>query len=384
MSPRITEAVVLAGGVGSRLFPLTKYRPKPLVPICNYTMLDWNFFVLATHGITRVIVVVKYLGQQIREHIEKITSKVHPQMEILVPEVDSKDTADALRLVASYLQTENFFVTMADIVTNIDLQKMAEFHLSKGGIATISLKTINNQPKQFGVILLDDKSQILHFLEKPLPQELYLTTLVFQHRESVSYHSNLINSGIYCFKREILDILLSFKDLMDFGKHVFPFLLERKLGIYGYTAESDYFWQDCGRPEQLLWTNWDVLRRWNWPYLPKGREDTGSWYGMDRKIENNVAIFAPIALGDFVEIKTGTTITLTSISDNCKIGKNCFIKDSIIWENTQIGDNTKINRAIISNNVIIGENCIIEEDCIIATGRKIPSNTHIKKGDVFE
>ena len=380
----ITEAVVLAGGVGSRLFPLTKYRPKPLVPICNYTMLDWNFFVMATHGITRVIVVVKYLGDQIKEHIEKHTSKLHPQMEILVPDVDSKDTADALRLVSDYLQTDNFFVTMADIVTNINLQEMADFHMQKGGIATISLKSIDNQPKQFGVILLNDSSKILHFLEKPMPQELYLTTLVFHRRESVSYHTNLINSGIYCFKRDILDILNGFKDLMDFGKNVFPFILERDLGIYGYTTENDYFWQDCGRPEQLLWTNWDVLKRWNWPFLPNGHEDNGSWYGDNRKIDEGVTIHAPVSIGNNVQIKTGSTVKLTSIGDDSIVGENCSISSSIIWENTKVGDNVKIKRAIISDNVNIGNNCIIDEDAIVASGRSIPENTHVKKGEVFE
>ena len=380
----ITEAVVLAGGVGSRLFPLTKYRPKPLVPICNYTMLDWNFFVLATHGITRVIVVVKYLGDQIIKHIENHTKKIHPQMEIIVPAVDSKDTADALRLVSSYLKSDNFFVTMADIVTNINLTEMAEFHIRKGGIASISLKTVDNQPKQFGVILLNDNSKILHFLEKPQPQELYLTTLVFHKRDSVSYHTNLVNSGIYCFKRDILDILNGFKDLMDFGKNVFPFILERDLGIYGYTTENDYFWQDCGRPEQLLWTNWDVLKRWNWPYLAKGKEDNGSWYGEDRHIGNDVKILSPIALGDHVEINQGTLIQVTSVGDNCKIGTDCIVTNSIIWENSEIGNNVKINRAIISDNVKIGDNCIIEEDVIVASGMSVPAHTHLKKGEVYE
>lgn len=380
----VTEAVVLAGGVGSRLFPLTKNRPKPLVPICNYTMLDWNFFVLASNGITRVIVVVKYLGDQIRKHIEDYTSKIHKDMEIIVPECDPKDTADALRVVSDYVVTDNFFVTMADIVTNIDLREMAHFHESKQGIASISLKSIDNQPKQFGVIILNNQAKILHFLEKPPPQELYLTTLVFHKRESVSYHTNLINSGIYCFKREILDILNGFKDLMDFGKNVFPFLLERDLGIYGYTDQNNYFWQDCGRPEQLLWTNWDVLKRWNWPYLPKGDEDNGSWYGKNRKIEPNVNIIAPIALGDDVTIRQGTTIQLSSISDGCIIGENCSITSSIIWEGTSIGNNVKIKRAIISDKVIIGDNCTIDEDSIIAAGKTIPANTHISKGEVFE
>jgi NDP-sugar pyrophosphorylase family protein len=384
MQSPINEAVVLAGGVGSRLFPLTKHRPKPLVPICNYTMLDWNFFVLASNGITRVIVVVKYLGDQIREHISNYTSKIHPKMEIIIPEVNPKDTADALRVVSGHILTENFFVTMADIVTNINLKEMANFHLAKNGMATISLKSIVNHPKQFGVILLDDKSKILHFLEKPKPQELYLTTLIFQRRESISYHTNLINSGIYCFKKEILDILNGFKDLMDFGKNVFPFLLERKLGLFGYTSEIDYFWQDCGRPEQLLWTNWDVLKRWNWPYLPKGNEETGSWFGENRKLDKDVNIVNPIAIGNNVSIESGTKIDLSTINDGTHIGKNGTIKESIIWENVKIGDNVKIYRSIISDNVTIGNECVIDEGSIIASGQIIPAGSHITKGEVIE
>ena len=171
---------------------------------------------------------------------------------------------------------------------------------------------------------------------------------------------------------------------MDFGKNVFPFLLERDLGIFGYTTVNDYYWQDCGRPELLLWTNWDVLKRWNWPYLPKGLDDHGSWYGTNRNIENNVKIQAPISLGDDVQIKQGTTVYLTSIADKGIIGENCEISSSLIWEHVTIGNNVKIKRSIISDNVTIGDNCTIDEDTIIASGRTIPANTHIKKGEVFE
>ena len=375
-SKPLTEAVVLAGGIGSRLSPITKYRPKPLVPIGNYSMLDWNFFMLASNGIKRAIVVVNYLGDQIREHIKNFTSKIHPDMEIVIPEVDSSyGTADALRVVSDQIISENFFVTMADIVTNIDLKKMGLYHVKKGGIATISIKPTSNDPRQFGVILLDERGKVLRFLEKPSLEELCLTKLIVHRSQSFNYHTNLINSGIYCFKRPILEILNEF-DLKDFGKNVFPYLLKSKLGIYGFKSEHEYYWRDCGCPDQLLWTNLEILKQGNFPYCPK---DSRS----DDKFDKNIILIEPLAIGNHVQIKTGTRIHLTSINDECTIGKNCKITRSLIWENVKIGNNVSIKDSIISDNVTIGDNCSIVEETIIPSGYTIPPNSYIKKGLVI-
>lgn len=379
----IEEAVVLAGGIGSRLFPLTKHRPKPLVPIANYTMLDWNFHVLKTNGIKKVIVVVRYLGEQIKNHIADYTSKIHPDLEILVPDVDSQDTADAIRKVSHLLIGENFIVTMADIITNINLKDLSEFHIKKEGIATISLKAIYNQPRQFGVILLDENSKILHFLEKPRPQELYLTTLVFQKRESVSYHTNLINTGIYAFNKDILNILNDFKALQDFGKDVFPFLLKQKLGIFGYTSKIEYFWADCGRSADLRWTTLDVLNKLNWPYLPKGNEKNGSWFGEDTIINEHTSLESSCV--DYKTIiEKNVHIKHSSIGHNCYIESGSKIEKSIIWNNVKIGKNVKINNAIIADYCDVGDDSIIKDDSIIAKGQIIKSNSIIEKGTVIE
>ena len=379
MSSRsINEAVVLAGGLGTRLSPLTKYRPKSLVPIGNYTMLDWNFFMLAKNGIKRAVIVVNYLGDQIRDHIDNISSKLHPTIEIIVPEVNSNGTADALRVVSEEVKSDNFFVTMSDIITNINLKEMGSFHIRKNGIATISLKPMLEYPKQFGVILVDEKCKILRFLEKPSAEELFLTKMIVQS-QSFNYQTNLVNSGIYCFKKQILNILEGARELLDFGKNVFPYLLKRKLGIYGYKGEADYYWQDCGRPEQVLGTNLEILKRGNLPFFPKGKEEDGSWFGANHKCRD-VLIKHPVAIGNNVEIESGSTAHLSSINDQCKIGRNCTICKSLIWENVHIGDNVTIRDSIISDNVTIGDNCVIVDETIIPPGYKIPPNTYIKKG----
>ncbi len=376
----ISEAVVLAGGLGTRLTPLTKYRPKSLIPICNYTMLDWNFFVLESNGIKRAVVVVNYLGDQIRDHIKEISSKMHPDLEIVVLKVNSNGTADALRVVSDHVESNNFFVTMSDIVTNINLKQMGKFHIKKEGIATISLKPLIKYSNQFGVILEDENDQILRFLEKPSPEELYLTKMIVQRTQSFNYETNLINSGMYCFKKDILDILDEKANLLDFGKNVFPFLLKNHLKIYGFKGDNDYYWQDCGRPDQLLWANIDVLKKGNLPYCPRGYEENGSWFADYYQNFENIIIQKPVAIGNNVKIEYLTTIYLSSINDNTIIGKNCNISKSLIWENVIIGDNVSIKNSIISDNVTIGDNCTIIDETIIPPGFKIPPNSIIKHG----
>lgn len=382
-SKTIDEAIILAGGLGTRLNPLTKNRPKPLVPVGNIPMLDWNFSALASNGIKRAIVVVGYLGNQIRNHINKFTSKIFPEMDIIIPNVHSKGTADALRVVSNHVSSDNFFVTMSDIVTNIDLKSMGSFHIKKDGLATISLKSFLSFPKRFGVVMVDESSKIQRFLEKPrTANELYYTKMIIQRRQF--NQQNLINSGVYCFKSQILSILDEYKEMNDFGKDVFPYLLREKVDIFGYKSDTDYYWQDCGCPDQLLWTNLEILREMelsqeNWPCFPLGK-DSQSFRTRKKGTYPNVILKKPVIIGNNVQIKTGSKIHLSSINDNSKIGRNCVITGSTIWENVKIGNNVKIKNSIISDNVFIGNNSIIEDGTVIPSGKVIASNSWIRKG----
>lgn len=383
----VDTAVVLAGGIGSRLFPLTKNKPKPLIPVGNYPMLDWNLFVLEQSGIKDVIIVVKYLGEQIIEYIAKNKHRF-PKLTISTPKVNPRDTADALRQVSHLIPAdcERFFVTMADIVTNINLKDMAQVHKEKHSMATISLKSIEG-PRSFGVIVLDENSQILLFLEKPSPQELYMTTLMFMRKKSVHYYANLVNTGIYLFERDILKILNEYNDLLDFGKQVFPFMLERNLPIFGYSppARSDYYWLDCGRHEQLLWANWDVARRYAWPYLPRGNEHDGSWWGDNLKFGLNFKFESPIMIGDNVTFEDNTLVKqFTAIGNNCIIGTHTTISAAVIENNVIIGKNCTIEKAIVAEGTIIGNNVTIKEKAVIGANVQIIDNTIIEAGSVIE
>ncbi|MFX0124760.1 MAG: sugar phosphate nucleotidyltransferase [Candidatus Hodarchaeota archaeon] len=365
------SAIVLAGGVGSRLQPLTANCPKPMVPVANKPMIDYNLELLKNAGIKgKIIIITRYLQEQIRDYFSQITH--FDDLEIVLPKIDPLDTADAVRKASNYIDTDQFIVSMADIITNLSISDFMDFHLEKKGIASITLKDIP-YPRAFGVIMLNQNSRILLFLEKPHPEELGLAVLTFSKKETIHLQSNLVNTGIYAFKHGVLDILDTVHDLMDFGKHVFPYLA-REYGIFGYV--KNYYWMDAGNPQTYLYTNWDVLRRWAFPYFPKATFEENSIWWCDSKMEivSGARIEPPAAIGSAVKVNKGTVIgPQTVIGNEVIIGENTTIHSSVVWDHVKIGSHVNIKESVICNNVIIPNNSKL------APGTVIGPNTQAEK-----
>ena len=374
----IKHAVVLAGGLGTRLMPLTAHKPKPLVPIANRPILDYAMDLLLNSGVEEAILVVKYLGDQIREHIKK---NPREGIDIKIPDVTPLDTADAVRKVSTYIQ-DDFVITMADILTNINLREFMQFHIEKKGIASITLEPVDT-PLEYGVIILDSSNRINLFLEKPLPTELYVSSIGFAEREVAYLHSNLINTGMYAFSHEILDILDQQPSLMDFGKHVFPFLIEKNFEIYGYVAK--YFWVDIGNPKVYLKANWDILRGEYQPYSGNifssySQLEIGNvWVGEGVNIAPSAHISPPVLIGNNVEIKDSTKIgPLTVIGDDCEIERNTVIENSVLWERVIVEEEAKVTKAIICNDSVVGERAKLDSFSIIGDHSKIGKEIRIE------
>ncbi|MHA1794004.1 MAG: sugar phosphate nucleotidyltransferase [Promethearchaeota archaeon] len=369
--------VILAGGLGTRLRPLTQEIPKPLVQVANKPMLDYAIDHLKYAGIKKIIIVLKHMSDKIREHMEKEWFQ-NPEnlqdLEIQIPNVDSRDTADALRKVSDLIETENIIVSMGDIVTNLPLKEFLDYHLSKKGIATISMKEID-EPKQYGVVILDESRKIHVFLEKPTSHELYLSSFLVKSNET--YARNLINTGIYAFNKEIMDILERESGLMDFGKNVFPYLLENYYEIYGFVGK--YYWMDVGQPKPYLWANWDLLRGYGWPITPRGEDHDGIWYEEEPpRIDDESLIEKPCAFGTGVNVGKHSKIkTLCVINNNVSIGDFCEIERSTIWNDVKIGENSRIFESILCNDVTIGDNVILE-NCVVGPGSIINSDKTLK------
>jgi NDP-sugar pyrophosphorylase family protein len=322
------------------------------------------------------------MGDQIRRYLDK--AEQFEDLEYTIPNVNPEGTADAVRLVANLIDTERFIVSMADIITNVPIDDFQNFHLEKNSIASITLKDVA-YPRAFGVIMLNKFSQILLFLEKPLPQELNFVTLTFSKKQAIRLQSNLVNTGIYCFNRQVLEILDGLTDLMDFGKDVLPYLA-REYGVYGY-ERRDYYWMDAGNPQTYLFANWDVLRRWAFPHFPKAiAEDNGLWYeGPRPSLPASVHIQKPVVLGEDLELGENITIgALTVVGDRVHIGKDTTINSSVIWKDATIGQKTTINESIICNNARIPDGSNLAPGTVIAPGVQLTEPVFTQIGEIIK
>ncbi len=368
------SAVILAGGLGSRLMPLTTNICKPMVSVTNCPMIEYAIEHLRYAGIKRIVVCVKKFGEKLRAQIKEFWPQERQDelgVEILIPNLDSKGTADAVRLAGDLIKTEHFIVSMADIVTNLPLEKFMAFHEKKDAYATISMKKIEQMATKYGNTLIDRDGKIIRFLEKPSSEEIYLSALTGGTSASLP----IINTGIYCFKRDLIEFLKG-NDFMDFGHEVFPFLLENKYALYGFV--EDYYWLDIGNPQTYLWANWDMLRLYGWPVTPYGkRQDSKHLWFIDSekppehvKLGNNIEIGKNNTYGNNVHLKD-----LVSIGSNCTFGSNILIDRSVVWDNVVIGDNCRIENTIICNDCVIGDDCTIKSDTVIGPECEISPGT---------
>ncbi|MHA1292565.1 MAG: sugar phosphate nucleotidyltransferase [Promethearchaeota archaeon] len=368
------SAIILAGGKGSRLMPLTSLIPKPLVKVTNKPMVDYSIAHLIYADIKHIIIALAYMGNELKDYIEKTwTEEKLGDVELECIISDSKGTADAYRLLIDHLDSEKVVVSMADIVTSLPMKRFMQFHSEKGGIATISMKTIESHTSQYGVVLLDNNRKIYLFLEKPAPMELYLSSMA--QRTDLFLHTNVINTGIYCFDKKIGDILKE-TNLMDFGGEVFPYLLENNYDLYGFV--KDYYWLDCGNAQTYKWANWDLLRKYGWPITPNGVEYNGIWVMGIINSGQDVVIERPTCFGEYVELENRVRIKeLTSIGNRVVIGEDTVIDKSIIWDEVMIGKGCYINDSIICNTCEIGDNVVLER-VIVPPNCKISNDIKIK------
>lgn len=351
------SAIILAGGKGSRLMPLTSIVPKPLVKVTNVPMVDYSISHLIYADIKHIVIALAYMGDKMEKYIKETwTPDRLGDVELECVIADSKGTADAYRLLTDRVDSKNVVVSMADIITNLPMRKFMDFHEENGGMATISMKTVDSHTSQYGVVLLDKNRKIYLFLEKPAPMELYLSSMA--QRTDLFLHTNIINTGIYGFNKDISKILHE-TTIMDFGGEVFPYLLENNYDLYGFV--KDYYWMDMGNFQTYMWANWDLLRKYAWPITPNGEEYDGIYVMGIIDTGTNVLIEKPTCFGEFVKLGNNVKVKdLSVLGNHVKLGEDTTIDKSILWDEISIGAGCNITESIICNNCEIGNNVVLE------------------------
>ena len=369
------KGIIMAGGAGSRLRPLTCDLPKPMVPIMNRPVMHYSVELLKKYGIKDIGVTLQYLPKVIQNYFGD-GSQYKVQLHYFIEETPL-GTAGSVKNAEKFLD-ETFIVISGDALTNIDLSKAIEFHKNKKSIATLILKRVE-VPLEYGVVITNQDGAITRFLEKPTWGEVF---------------SDTVNTGIYILEPEVLDYFepgIKF----DFSKDLFPMLLKDNKPMYGYITEE--YWCDIGDTKSYLQSHFDVLDGSAGIYIDAVQKEKNVWIEEGVHIHPKAKINGPCYIGRNTIIAEGTEIhPFTVIGSNCYIGQNSSIKNSVLWDHDILDKNVEIRGSILCNNVrvannariyegsAIGENTYIQEDVTIKPDVKIWPRKTIEQGIVIE
>jgi mannose-1-phosphate guanylyltransferase len=338
------QVIILAGGLGTRLRPLTDTRAKPLLPVMNKPMIMHLIDELPDE-VDKIILTVSYRRDDLENYFnEKDLSKEV----IVVDEPEPLGTGGAIKNAEKYING-TFAVFNADIISSMRLSDFIDFHRRRGGIGSISIWPVKN-PSAFGLINIDYKEQILSFTEKLPLEEI-----------EIKQDYYWINAGFYVLEPEILDHIERGKKI-SIEREVFPKVIDKKL--FGFRIEG--YWFDSGTPEQYLEVHEKLLEIMN----NKGR---GVTLGRNNEIETGVALIPPVLVGNGCTISHNAKVgPYVCLGNNVSIDVNANISNSVIFDYTLIG------AGFYGKNIIVGEGCRIEK------GAKVEDRSVLGDGTVVK
>lgn len=353
------KAVVMAGGEGTRLRPLTSRRPKPLVPIMNRPIMEHIILLLKQHGITDIVVTLYYLADEISGYFGNGSDwGVH--IEYVVEETPL-GTAGAVRQAEGLLRDEPFLIVSGDALTDIRLDRLIRYHYSKGAIVTLALAHVPN-PREFGVVITDENGRIQRFLEKPDWSNVF---------------SDTVNTGMYVIDPEVFR-LMEPKRAYDWSQDIFPQLLHEGKPLYGYIMSEDEYWCDVGTLEQYREAHEQVLENKVHLQLPAMEYAPGIWVEPGAQISPEAEIHQPVYIGHHVTIKRFARVGPYSvIGDNSIIEEGAVVEHSVLWDSVYLGTNSHIVSAVI------GSHCNIKQDVSVLEGAIIGDRVTIGEGSTI-
>ena len=356
------KAVIMAGGEGTRLRPLTSNQPKPMLPMANIPMMEHVVNLLRTHGFEDIVVTVAFMANAIRTYFGD-GSEFGVRM-VYATESTPLGTAGSVRNAKDELD-ERFLVISGDVLTDIDLGAVVDFHDAHGGLATLALKAVEN-PLEFGIVITNEDGSIERFLEKPTWGQVF---------------SDTINTGIYVLEPEIFDYIPEGQSV-DFSGESFPAALADGKGLYGYVAEG--YWEDVGTLEAYLSSHHDILDGKvqvdidGFPLRP------GVWVGKGAEIDPSVELVGPAVIGDNCVVGPGARLgAYCTLGRNVRIGDNAVVERSVVHDNTYLGSGVRVEGSVLGRGsdlrqgvrceegVVLGDECFVGAHAEISAGVKI-------------
>jgi mannose-1-phosphate guanylyltransferase / phosphomannomutase len=338
------KAVVMAGGEGTRLRPLTSNQPKPMVPIVGKPCMEHILELLKQHGLEDVIVTVAFMPQAIRGYFGDGES-LGVSIEYSVEE-SPLGTAGSVRLASDRLD-ETFVVISGDALCDVDLTDLIRFHREQEAAVTIGLKSVEN-PLEFGIVVTDEDGRIERFLEKPSWSQVF---------------SDTINTGIYVLEPEVLRHVPT-DGPYDFSKELFPLLLEMGRPLYGYVFDD--YWQDIGNLDQFRQANYDALDERVRLNVPGIRLRGNVWLGEGVEVDDLAAIEGPAFLGNYCRVAADASVGPYSV-----LGSSVTLLERARSERSVIDSATHVGRSARIEGAVVGRSCDIRAHAHVQEGAAI-------------
>ncbi len=353
------QAIIMAGGEGTRLRPLTCSLPKPMVPVLGKPAMEYSVALLKRHGVTEIGVTLGFLPHKIREYFGD-GARLGVQMRYY-EEKTPLGTAGGVRQAASDIH-DTFLVLSGDAVTDVDLAAAVAYHHAKGAKATIVLKPVE-VPLEYGVAVTDDAGRITRFLEKPGWSEVL---------------SNTVNTGIYILEPDVL-ALVPQGELFDFSRDLFPRMMEQDMPIYGYV--TDRYWCDIGDLGAYRQCHRDLLD--GRVDLPFGGVTTGDGVYTQGKVTvgRDARLGRPVFLGKNVVIGPGAQVEAYSvIGDNCEIGQAARVEGSVLWDGVTVGDRAAVRQAVLCSGCTLAEGARVLDGAAVGEGTALGREASVNPG----
>ncbi len=354
------KAVLMAGGFGTRIQPLTNSIPKPMLPVVNIPMMEHIVNKLKRSGIEEIVILLFFKPEVIQEHFGD-GSDWGVQIAYALPDEDY-GTAGAVGFAREHLDT-TFMIVSGDLVTDFDFAEIIDFHRRKASKLTIALTPVED-PLQFGVVITDETGRIERFLEKPGWGEVF---------------SDTINTGIYIIEPEIVEYIPT-KGAYDFSKDLFPKLMQEGIDLWGCTIEG--YWRDVGNPQSYRDVHKDIFSGKVLYDLPGtcARKD-GLVLCLDDsvKLPPSVTCKGMVIIGKDTIIAEGVTLEDCVIGEGCVVGEETHLKASVLWDRVKVGEKSYLNDSIVCNDTTIGSECTIAYGAVIAEFCEIEEKVKVIK-----
>ncbi len=351
------QALILVGGHGTRLRPVTLTLPKPVIPLVDRPflrhMIDW----LARHGVDDVVLACGFLPDALRDELgDEIPGEARIRY---VEEPEPRGTAGAIKFAEDLLD-DRFFALNGDSLTDLDLTKLRERHEASGARATLGLHPVDD-PSAFGLVRRKDDGEIVEFLEKPDPAEI---------------DTDEVSAGCYMLEKEILDLVPPDQDV-SIEREVFPRLVGN--GLYSQRLEG--YWVDIGTPPRYLQACWDILDRKVDTEPGKKVDNDGTYVDADADVAAAAEIHGEVWIDAGASIAAGAEIGPKAvIGRGASVGDRARIEGSILYRDCKIGAGATVKGAILSAGVTVEEGAIVPDGSVIGEGATITESASLGKG----